>query len=63
VVSLQQRSRGLDFINNVKLVNEDLTLVKQINGYYDKITEAFANNFKTQDALTHFFNLITDLNK
>lgn len=45
------------------MTDADLDILKQIKNSEEKITEVLSNNFRTQDAFTHYFNLITEINK
>lgn len=48
---------------DVKLSDEEMGLMAKINESYSAIDIAFGNNFKSQDAITSLFNVISEFNK
>jgi len=48
---------------DVKLSDEEMGLMAKINESYNAIDIAFGNNFKSQDAISSLFNVISEFNK
>jgi len=48
---------------DVKLSDEEMGLMSKINESYGAIDIAFANNFKSQDAISSLFHVISEFNK